>query len=841
MMDSSKVKNKIKKAVIFLIVFAVISNLVIIFKNNHDAAAAGNLLKGGAFETDLSTYWETWKTASVTGTAELYRSYDVPFGQGSYSAAIERKGAPGSRFDIGFVGKSANNFTVDLSKTYYFKYYAKASVASRVSMYLEDASNSAAITPISEQAVTTDWQQYGTFFTPGSTGSRQALLIFTLGDLADNATLYFDSFTLTEFNPILSTTEIKGYAGETGKILRFNDLSLLSEEDVEIELPYYDELTGQATNKRFHPEKIVGGKDVYLNMYSQTYPGVGRVYIRNYSAGQFNYNLLPKLSELYPTQPRANEDLVLKVGGLNPVPGASHIVVKSIDINGKPFESWLSPATFDSKLSLVNVKLPVGVMSGPVFMHTSYVNTAGTNIENRTAVLNYKVKPVIFSVAWSKRGFEQVGDNLRILGKGIANRPTVNFYSATGKLIAGKTAKVVAINAADEAIEVVAPTNANEGTLRVSVNGVESDDSQALNFLARPKLNNIVSKNKRTITETGGSLPAAMIGEEITLNGEGFFAASTSNISVEFQSYNYRFTAAVAPGKYDPNGKFVKVTVPANAKTGFLAVQADTQKSNYLPLEIIPKVTSITPDPIVPDELMTIHAQGVGGNINLLKVIFNLTNNEKIEAAAENLLTYDNDSVITLKVPLAISNRFSSVNLRYDRWTDNEKVYLNVRPFITGASINLDDKILTISGYGFSINPKENVITYHYADQARTVVTPSVKMLGVYPTEEGQEIRIQILDGYRYGYVSVKTGDYASNEANFGPVSVKKITRRVEFVPADGRVRGVLYITGYNFGSQGDVMVGAITANTHYRSEYFIIAVVDSQYVNNNPVIVTKR
>ena len=157
------------------------------------------------------------------------------------------------------------------------------------------------------------------------------------------------------------------------------------------------------------------------------------------------------------------------------------------------------------------------------------------------------------------------------------------------------------------------------------------------------------------------------------------------------------------------------------------------------------------------------------------------------------------------------------------------------------ASINMDTKILSIKGYGFSTYPKENIITYKYADEDQTVIQPKVKMLGVYPTEEGQEIRIKIYDEYHYGYVSVAVGEYSSNEVNFGPVSISKITRRIEYVESADAVTGVLYISGYNFGENGGVRVGEHWADVHYRSNFLVVAVIDQNYLYDNPVIVAKE
>ena len=186
-----------------------------------------------------------------------------------------------------------------------------------------------------------------------------------------------------------------------------------------------------------------------------------------------------------------------------------------------------------------------------------------------------------------------------------------------------------------------------------------------------------------------------------------------------------------------------------------------------------------------------------------------------------------------------ISNDSTTINLEYGNWADNMKSTLEVDPEITSAHIDIDSRVMTIKGYGFSQSPKENIITYMYTDG--TVIDPKVKILGVYSTEEGQEIRIQVLDNYHYGFVTVQVGDEVSERAEFGPVYINKVARRIEFVKSLGEVKGVLYISGYHFGPSGGVRVGEVWADVHYRSNFFIIAVVDQANVYDNPIIVAKE
>ncbi len=233
-------------------------------------------------------------------------------------------------------------------------------------------------------------------------------------------------------------------------------------------------------------------------------------------------------------------------------------------------------------------------------------------------------------------------------------------------------------------------------------------------------------------------------------------------------------------------------------------------------------------------------ASGVGQNVALAKVHFKLSKTETEIVIPNSLTASGANTIIRVMAPKAMSSKYTSVNVQYDKWVDNASSVINVKPHVSNASIDMDRKILVIKGYGFSIVPRENVITYKYADENKTEITPRVKYLGVYPTEEGQEIRIKILDNYHYGFVSVRVGEQQSNEANFGPTSIRKIARRLQYVESEDREMGVLYISGYNFG-QGDVLVGETVASVHYRTDFFIIAVVEPGDLYNDPVVVTKE
>ena len=90
-MEKTKAKSKNK---LFLIVFIVLISLVFtnLPVNLNTAQAATNLIQGGSFENNIESYWSLWQGEGQAREYELFRSFEVPFGYGSYSAGIEASG-----------------------------------------------------------------------------------------------------------------------------------------------------------------------------------------------------------------------------------------------------------------------------------------------------------------------------------------------------------------------------------------------------------------------------------------------------------------------------------------------------------------------------------------------------------------------------------------------------------------------------------------------------------------------------------------------------------------------------------------------------------------------------
>jgi len=804
---------------------------------NPASAAGNNLIKNPSFETQVDTYWNVWSgNSSTRRNFTMTRSYEVPVGYGSYSAAIQGTGSPVDRFDYGIITNNQNPIALTSGKNYVFSFYAKAQTRSAVTVYLVNTQTYESVTIPVELRVGTDWNQYQVILTPTFTGA--GALSFAFGDLGENVILNLDGLDLSENNITLNSAQtVSGFIGQTNKTLRITNGSSLTTNDVKIELPYFNEQTNTSETKQFTPTAVTNNT-VTFDMPAQTFAGIGKMYIYNTAVGNFNYNVLVKVSDFAPNPVMVDEDLTIYGSGFNPNNDQTFVLVNAVGLNGHTYDLWLKPHTIDSNLSQIVIKLPIGVASGNIRVKTYYTNVAGVGVENKSTNLSYTIKPSIYSVAWSKPGYEQVGDKISIKGKGISKSPVVNFYDDAGKIIFKKNATVKTINTADnyEIIEVATPVTMNKLKITVKVGSIESNQADALSLTARPVINSISTKKKRTISQTNTTISAAKPGEKIRINGKGFKTSGPANI--EIQTVNGTVIIPVWTTSIDPNGNWVDVTVPHLAVSGTVNVEINGKKSNSVSLEIIPIIVSTLPLAPFPGTDLQIWTQGVGTNLSQTTVHFISGNNEVVSVKPSAVRTENDAVIITVFVPKSVSNNSSTVKIQYGSWLNDETYKASTRPYIDTADFDLETKILTIKGHGFSSVAKNNKITYMYLDH--TVVNPKVKMLGVTNTSEGQVIKIQILDSYHYGFIKVTVNDEVSNEANVGPAMISRVERRTQFVNSEHRVMGVLYISGKNFGPTGGVKVGDVWANVHYRTNTFIIAVVETPDLRKNPVIVAK-
>jgi hypothetical protein len=842
-MKNLKLSKNFKKGIIFIFILSCFLGNFPMNINRVEARyrAPANLIKANSFENDIDEYWGFWNNPESNRTYDFFRSYDAPFGSGSYSATISANGNPEDSFNAILSTRVSNNkFTVNSEKKYLLIFYAKASQDLDLITYLQRTDNYEAISAIQAKTISTNWKKIVVSVAP--TVSTEAVLAFVLGDMPANSSLYLDNIQLFEQNFSLETPEVRGIIKSQNKAIRINGMTNFVLNDIDIELPYLNNTNGEIETKRFKPDSI-NSNTAYFKMHEKTFSGVAKVYICDIYLGSFNYGVDPKISGIHPALVRMDNDLVVFGSGINPVKENTYLVLNAIDNEKKAYQAWIKPENFDSELSQASFHLPAGIISGTMYLQTSYTDKDGNNKINKSNSTSYKLKPVVYATDWSKKGYEQIGDKLRIQGKGFGLRPAVIFHDENDNILETKAAQIVGLGDV-EIIEVETTKKTNVFNISVISEGIESDYSESLDYLAKPKITSISASHSRSLNTADEIMPAAKVGETLRINGYGF-ALNKENIQVEFQGNNdARIRSLVASTSVISSrrgGDYFSVSVPEGAVSGYMGLVINSSVSNYFPLEIIPTVLNVSPNPIVPGNDIIIRANGVKNNLNLTKIHFKIDNNNVETVSPHSIVNSLNYSDIYVKVPLSFSANNSSFTLQYDRWKDDGSSVLNILAHIVNASINMDNKILSIKGYGFSILAKENIITYRYADEDQTIIEPQVRILGVYPSEEGQEIRIQILDDYHYGNVSVQVGENTSNQVNFGPASVSNIARRIEYVESLEKVMGVLYISGYNFGSGGGVQIGEDWAEVHYRNDFFIIAVVPEANLYNNPLVVVRE
>lgn len=816
------------------LLIAIIFNWSLVFTPEKSVAQAtsSNMLIGGDFEGNIDNYWTLWTASEATRKYTLSRAYgseDMPFGLGSYSALISATGSGDNHWQAGLSSKKGMELRADFD--YYLVFYAKA-VSSNIdiSVYLDNGSE--AITPVRDINIGTDWEKYTVLLSPETIGD--AYLSLSFGDLPNNASLLLDGIGIYEADFELSTSEVKGNIGDSVK-LNISNINFFETNDIEIKLPYFDPLIGEESTLNVNPTKIERN-NLYFTYPTGTYSGVGEVYASGEKIGNFTYNVLLKINSIYPEMARADEDMTIVGTGFHPnIENGVYAIVKAVTADGKAYDYWIRPAYIDSALTQITIPMPLGITSSKLYIQTSYFNKNLELKTNKSNFISYQVKPVVYGLNWSRSGYDQVGDNITITGKGISSSPKVIFYNNDGVQIDSKRAKVKEISNV-EYIEVQSTTKTNEYQIKVVCDRIESDDVEMLQNSASPKLTSIKTGNYRT-SVSGQKIYAAKVGETISLKG---VSLSSENTYVEFTGNNSsKITVAIPMENIINNGTGMTVAVPEGAMNGYITAIVNNKKSNTQALELIPTILDHSPEQIGGGTGLEIRANGVNTDKNQVKVNF-ITDSRKETLSPENIWYSSGITHINLTTPKNISNN-TIITITNGNWNSDNSTVVAANPFIKSAGFNKDSKILTIKGYGFSDSVAKNQITYMYANEEKTIVNPKTKVLEISKTEEGQEIKIQIYDDYHYGYITVTVDGQTSNETQFGPVNITRIARRVEYVKADGAVKGVLYISGYNLGEKGGVLVGDVWADVHYRNNFFIIAVVDKSNTNKNPIVVARE
>ena len=437
-------KKILVKSVVASLVFLLVAGTAYV-PGAPETSASANLVKEAGFEGDIFKSWGLWKNPDSSREFNFFRSYDAPFGNGSFSAAVSASGEAGAPFDAILSTIEENKFSVAQGKMYYLFFYAKATAEMDILTYLQRATDYNPASAIVGRSVTAKWQRFTITLEPLAT--TDVFLAFTLGDMPADATFYLDGLQLFEANQVIGTPEIKGGIGDTNKLIKISNIGNFSLNDFRIELPCFDNLTGEPTFKTF-PAKNMASGGIYFDMPEQTYSGIGKVFASDAFIGLFDYNVVPKVTEFYPALVRASDDLVVYGSGFSPVPETTFLVVNRTDLAGVVSQIWLTPVSMDSKLTQMVFNLPYGIVSGSFHIQTSFINSAGSEVVNKSNTQRYSVKPVVFDdgIAWRDQGYEIIGDTVQIHGKGFSNSPVVNFYHDNGVKVDKKKAKLVQVD-----------------------------------------------------------------------------------------------------------------------------------------------------------------------------------------------------------------------------------------------------------------------------------------------------------------------------------------------------------------------------------------------------------
>ena len=828
-------------------------------QDHNRALAVDNLIKGGNFESDLGKYWVNWRESGNERNYNFHRSYETSaFKNGPYSGAVTAEGVLQDENNLAALisDNENNNFRAEEGQTYYLSFSAKASEDMELFIFIQghDGEDYTSITEPEFPQIGTDWEERLLEFTPNST-SEEAILFIGYNNMPEGATLNLDGIRLFEKSIGLQTNSVSGSTGDT-ETLRLTNFGFFEKEDIEIELPYYDRSNGEISTLITNPKEMERGSRPVFEMKEGTFSGIGKVYVAGSFIGEFDYQLNPQIEGLSPVLVRGGSNLTVYGDGFIPENGKTKLVVDVVNSEGESKKRELDYLHTDSRLKSATFEIPANVVRGRMNLVTYFENKEGESLKKESGNFSYGIRPRINRSEWSEKGFEQVGDKIRIYGTGIADSPRVHFYKKdeeevdeseinvyeynSDNLVSRERANVIFAEENEVIIEVETPSDINELDIVVESGRNISNKEKALSYKAKPRLETISASRSRQISSDSDNIPASKVGREINLSGEGFTAVS-GDMKVEFQGLEERISVPFSSENLDRRGNTISVEVPEGAQSGYVDIIVNGERSNSRPMEIIPSIVEVSPENIEAGEEVIIEATGVGNRIELTRVNFYLGDDKMVSKDPIQMLRQGNRAIIYVEAPPGLSGSDSHIDLQYDRWSSGEEFSLDVEPHITRASINMDNRVLTIVGHGFSLNSRENNITYKYADENRTVIDPDVRVLGVYPTEEGQEIRIDIQDDYYFGYVSVEVGGKSSNEFNFGPVRIDRISRTVEHVRSEDRTMGVMYISGYNFGDDGDIKIGDNWADIHYRSEFFIIAVIEEEYVYDNPVIITRR
>lgn len=337
-----------------------------------------------------------------------------------------------------------------------------------------------------------------------------------------------------------------------------------------------------------------------------------------------------------------------------------------LGLSGAIVEAYQSQAVTGSDGSYLLEGIPSG-------NHTVTVRIQGYNaaIKKEVRVINGQVTENInFSLNYATNEYSsdfQVlsinprwgtdGDILNILCSGCgrkAGRVTIN----------GVDAQILDWNSTNDGrIRVYLPNNVETGPVKVIINDEASKELNFVNFIARPVILGVhpnIASGGQTVVVSGRNFSPIYSYNKFQLNGQDCYTVNDDS-SVYSQ----------------------KITLPANATTGFITVKLINEGEYSIDgigsatLTIGPKLVYITPKRSLPGVPITLYGYNFGNNKSIFKVIIgsyeipendilSLTDNSVVFKAPSNSII---SAGTTVDVAVQVNNAKSN-NLKYTAYNN---------------------------------------------------------------------------------------------------------------------------------------------------------------------------
>ena len=219
------------------------------------------------------------------------------------------------------------------------------------------------------------------------------------------------------------------------------------------------------------------------------------------------------------------------------------------------------------------------------------------------------------------------GDQVTILCAGCGRKPgRVTFNGVDAQILDWNSSN-------DGRIKVYLPANVETGPVKVYINDEASKEVNAINFIARPVILGVhpnIASGGQTIVVNGRNFSSIFSRNKFQLNGQDCFT-----IDDDSSIYNQ------------------KITLPANATTGYLSVKIISQGEYSIDgvgsatITIAPRLVYMTPKRSLPGAPITLYGYNFGTNRSNLKIIvgsFELTQADIISQTDTSVTFYAPDN-----------------------------------------------------------------------------------------------------------------------------------------------------------------------------------------------------